>query len=106
MATWRRNVWTGSSTSKSRRRALSITEARQSGAFFNLTREDGTEPPRIHVDRVNKVLDVLPDPIESRPSFGLGLRADLAKGMIRHNGNFVVIHDTDRTVSTERRICP
>jgi purine-binding chemotaxis protein CheW len=53
----------------------------------------------ILVDRVNEVLEVTPEQIEPRPAFGMGLHADFVKGMIRNDGGFVVILDTDHSLS-------
>jgi purine-binding chemotaxis protein CheW len=63
-----------------------------------------TQPLGILVDCVNEVLEVLPEQIEPRPAFGLGLHADFVKGMIRCDGNFVVILDTDRSLSASEMV--
>lgn len=61
--------------------------------------DGGTLPLGILVDGVNEVLEVEAAQIEDRPEFGLGLRTDFVRGMIRRRGQFTVILDTDRVLS-------
>ncbi len=71
--------------------------------------DGGTLPLGILVDGVNEVLEVEAAQIEDRPEFGLGLRTDFVRGMIRRQGQFTVILDTDRVLSAselERLVAP
>lgn len=57
-------------------------------------------PLGILVDGVNEVLEVDADKVEDRPDFGLGLRPDFVRGMIKREGGFIVILDTSKVLST------
>lgn len=77
-----------------RRTCIVIIEIHDAGSA-------ATQPLGVLVDCVNEVLEVAAEQIEPRPAFGLGLHADFVKGMIRQDGDFVVILDTDRCLSTD-----
>lgn len=55
----------------------------------------------ILVDGVNAVMDVESEQVEGRPEFGLALRADFIRGMIKQDGRFMVILDVDRILATD-----
>ena len=57
-------------------------------------------PLGILVDGVNEVLEVDAEKVEDRPDFGLGLRPDFVRGMIKREGGFIVILDTSKVLST------
>ena len=57
-------------------------------------------PLGILVDGVNEVLEVDAEKVEDRPDFGLGLRPDFVRGMIKREGGFIVILDTNKVLST------
>jgi purine-binding chemotaxis protein CheW len=61
--------------------------------------EDGLHPLGIVVDAVNEVLEADPAHIESKPSFGSGLRADFVAGILNLAGRFVVMLDLARVLS-------
>jgi len=61
--------------------------------------EDGLHPLGIVVDAVNEVLEANQEDIESRPSFGSGLRADFVAGILNLAGRFVVMLDLARVLS-------
>ncbi|MEC5384928.1 chemotaxis protein CheW [Uliginosibacterium sp. H3] len=80
-------------------RAVTGIDRRTCIVIIEIASEGEMQSLGILVDRVNEVLDVSADQIEPRPGFGLGVHADFVKGMIRHGDHFVVILDTDRTLS-------
>jgi purine-binding chemotaxis protein CheW len=80
-------------------RAVTEIDRRTCVVIIEISSEGEMQSLGILVDRVNEVLEVSAEQIEPRPSFGLGVHADFVKGMIRHDGHFVVILDTDRTLS-------
>jgi purine-binding chemotaxis protein CheW len=62
--------------------------------------DDGHHALGILVDGVNEVLEVEASQIESRPEFGMGMRADFVNGMIRMDGRFVIILDVNHVLSS------
>ena len=68
--------------------------------------EDSHHALGILVDGVNEVLEVEPGQIEPRPDFGLGLRTDFVKGMIRSDGRFIIILDVTQVLSTNELVAP
>lgn len=53
------------------------------------------------VDAVNEVLEIPRGDIEPPPSFGARIRADFIQGMGKVNGDFVIILNVERVLSTE-----
>ncbi len=53
------------------------------------------------VDAVNEVLEIPRGDIEPPPSFGARIRADFIQGMGKVNGDFVIILNVARVLSTE-----
>jgi purine-binding chemotaxis protein CheW len=53
------------------------------------------------VDAVNKVAQLAADDIEPPPAFGAGIRADFISGMARHDGEFIIVLDVARLLSTD-----
>lgn len=53
------------------------------------------------VDAVNEVLEIPRGDIEPPPSFGARIRADFILGMGKVNGDFVIILNVERVLSTE-----
>ena len=51
-------------------------------------------------DAVNQVVDFRPDEIEPPPSFGTPVRVDYLRGLGKLGGEFVLVLDTDRVLST------
>ena len=62
--------------------------------------DDGQHALGILVDGVNEVLEVEGSQIESRPEFGMGMRADFVNGMIRIDGRFIIILDVNQVLSS------
>jgi purine-binding chemotaxis protein CheW len=62
--------------------------------------EDGHQDIGVIVDAVNEVLEIPDSEIEPAPSFGTRLRPELICGMGKVGGQFVIILDTDRVLST------
>ncbi|MBX6312525.1 MAG: chemotaxis protein CheW [Isosphaeraceae bacterium] len=48
------------------------------------------------VDRVSDVLDLLPGEVQPPPALGLGGGSAFVRGLIRHQGRFLLILDLDR----------
>ncbi|MGE3771306.1 MAG: chemotaxis protein CheW [Gammaproteobacteria bacterium] len=53
------------------------------------------------VDAVSQVLEIPPEGVEPAPSFGAKLRADFIAGMGKIDGDFVIILNVERILSTE-----
>lgn len=53
------------------------------------------------VDAVSQVLEISPEDVEPAPSFGAKLRADFIAGMGKIEGDFVIILNVERILSTE-----
>lgn len=68
--------------------------------IIELAIDDGHHALGILVDGVNEVLEVEAGQIESRPEFGMGMRADFVNGMIRMDGRFVIILDVNHVLSS------
>ena len=51
-------------------------------------------------DAVNQVVEFAPDEIEAPPSFGTPIRVDYLQGLGKLGGEFVLILDTDRVLSS------
>ena len=51
------------------------------------------------VDSVNEVIDIIPESIETTPSFGMDIRTDFIGGMGRVNNRFVILLDLDKVLS-------
>jgi purine-binding chemotaxis protein CheW len=66
--------------------------------------DDGHHALGILVDGVNEVLEVETTQIESRPEFGMGMRADFVNGMIRIDGRFIIILDVNHVLSSTELI--
>jgi purine-binding chemotaxis protein CheW len=62
--------------------------------------EDSFHALGILVDGVNEVLEVESGQIESRPEFGMGMRADFVNGLIRLGNRFVIILDVAQVLSS------
>jgi purine-binding chemotaxis protein CheW len=80
-------------------RAATQIDRRTCIIIIEIASEGVLQPLGILVDRVHEVLEVSPEQIEPRPTFGLGLHADFVKAMIRQGDHFVVILDTDSSLS-------
>ena len=52
-------------------------------------------------DSVQEVIEMEPDSIEPAPHIGTSLNTDFIKGMGKHEGNFIMILDIDRVLSSE-----
>ncbi len=67
--------------------------------------EAGTESERqdvgVVVDAVSQVLEIPPEEVEPAPAFGARLRADFIAGMGKIDGEFVIILDVERILSSE-----
>ena len=57
---------------------------------------DPTRVAGLLVDRVSDVLDVPPEAIQPAPKAGLGGGSAFVRGLIRHQGKFLLIMDLDR----------
>ncbi|WXL26789.1 chemotaxis protein CheW [Ectopseudomonas mendocina] len=53
----------------------------------------------VMVDAVNDVLEVRPDQLEHKPSFGAKVRSDFIAGILRHDEQFIVVLDAARVLS-------
>jgi len=62
--------------------------------------ENGRIVMGVLADSVNQVVEFRPDEIEPPPSFGTPIRVDYLKGLGKLGGEFVLILDTDRVLST------
>jgi purine-binding chemotaxis protein CheW len=51
-------------------------------------------------DSVQEVIDLEPEQIEPAPKVGMQLNTDFIKGMGKHNEQFIIILDIDRSFST------
>lgn len=80
------------STEATRRTCIVIVEVEADGTHQDIG---------VIVDAVNEVLEIPGSEIEPAPSFGTRLRPDLIRGMGKVGGNFVIILDTDRVLSTD-----
>jgi purine-binding chemotaxis protein CheW len=56
-------------------------------------------PIGLLVDAVNEVIDVDRSLLEPRPSFGLGIRAEFVRGMLRRDQRFMVVLEPDQVLS-------
>lgn len=75
------------------------TIARRTGIIIVDARRDTNRPGRrlgILVDAVNKVLHVADGDIQPPPDLGTDLRAEVIKGMARHEDQFIVILDLEQ----------
>ncbi len=52
------------------------------------------------VDSVNQVLEASPDDVEPPPNFGLKLKLEYLKGLVRSGEGFIVLLESDRVLST------
>jgi purine-binding chemotaxis protein CheW len=50
----------------------------------------------LRVDRVSDVLDVLPEEVQPAPGLGLGGGSAFIRGLITHQGRFLLVMDLDR----------
>jgi purine-binding chemotaxis protein CheW len=80
-------------------RPLTAIGRRTCVVIIEIAGDNGPMPLGILVDGVNEVLEVDAEMIEDRPEFGLGLRTDFVRGMIRRDGRFIVILDTAQVLS-------
>lgn len=55
----------------------------------------------IMVDAVNAVLEVEPQQLESRPSFGARIRADFIAGILKQNEQFIIVLDIPQVLSLD-----
>jgi purine-binding chemotaxis protein CheW len=53
------------------------------------------------VDRVNQVMDILPEEIEPPPSFGTPIRVDFIKGLAKKERTFTLILAIDKILSLD-----
>jgi purine-binding chemotaxis protein CheW len=53
------------------------------------------------VDRVNQVMDILPEEIDPPPSFGTPIQADFIKGLAKKEKNFILILAMDKILSLD-----
>lgn len=79
-------------TGVSRRTSIVIVEIEYDGAKHVLG---------LVVDRVNAVMEIPAEDIESAPAFGARINADFISGMARMQGRFVIILNIARTLSIE-----
>lgn len=63
--------------------------------------EDAMQPLGVIVDAVDEVVEVGDAQIESRLSFGSGIRADFVASILRLEGGFVIALDLDKVLSSE-----
>ncbi|SCK29376.1 chemotaxis protein CheW [Vogesella sp. LIG4] len=61
--------------------------------------DKGPLPLGILVDGVNEVLEVSAEQVEDKPDFGLGLRPEFVRGMIRQQNRFIVMLDIGHVLS-------
>jgi len=52
------------------------------------------------VDRVSDVLEFSPEEVQPPPQLGLGKATPFVRGLIRHQGGFLLVLDVDRVFST------
>jgi purine-binding chemotaxis protein CheW len=85
-------------------RSETIIGRRTCVVIIEIAIDDGNHALGILVDGVNEVLEVEPTQIESRPEFGMGMRADFVNGMIRIDGRFIIILDVNQVLSSSELI--
>lgn len=85
-------------------RSETIIGRRTCVVIIEIPVEDAHHAIGILVDGVNEVLEVEASQIESRPEFGMGMRADFVNGMIRLDGRFVIILDVGQVLSSSELI--
>jgi purine-binding chemotaxis protein CheW len=82
-------------------RGLTAIGRRTCVVIIEIPIEDGYHALGILVDGVNEVLEAEDGQIESRPEFGMGIRADFVNGMIRLDGRFIIILDIAQVLSSD-----
>lgn len=63
--------------------------------------EDERQDVGVVVDAVSQVLEIPPEEVEPAPAFGAKLRAEFIAGMGKIEGDFVIILNVERILSTE-----
>lgn len=63
--------------------------------------EEGLIPVGVIVDAVGEALDVSPEQIAPRPSFGSGLRSDFVASLLRIQASFVSVVDMNTVLSLQ-----
>jgi len=53
------------------------------------------------VDRVNQVMDILPDDIEPPPAFGTSIQSNFIRGLAKRDKTFIIILAVDKILSLE-----
>lgn len=61
---------------------------------------EGRQVVGVIVDAVNEVLEIPGEEIEAPPSFGARIRVDFIQGMGKVNGDFVILLDVGRVLSS------
>jgi len=82
-------------------RAPTATGRRTCVVVVEMPGEEGMQLVGVLVDSVSEALEVEPDQLERRPSFGTGLRADFVGGMLKVDGRFMVVLDLARVLSMD-----
>lgn len=82
-------------------RACTTIGKRTCIVIVEVEREDGLQLLGIIVDAVNAVLDVSPQQLESRPSFGARIRADFIAGILKQDEKFVIVLDIPQVLSLD-----
>jgi len=63
--------------------------------------EGKKNPIGVIVDRVNQVMDILPEEIEPPPSFGTPIRVDFIQGLAKRDRTFILILAIDKILSLD-----
>lgn len=63
--------------------------------------DDAGQGIGVMVDAVNKVVHLGDDDIKAPPAFGTGIRCDFISGMAKYDGEFIIVLDIARVLSTD-----
>ena len=69
--------------------------------IIEVNTDEGKQDIGVVVDTVSEVLEIPDTEIEPAPAFGARIRTDFIAGMGKVNGNFVIILNVDKVLSTE-----
>ncbi|MDY0074200.1 MAG: chemotaxis protein CheW [Thauera sp.] len=80
---------------------LSKISRRTCIVIVELEGEEGSQDLGVIVDAVNEVLEIPRSEIEPPPAFGAKIRADFIQGMGKVDGEFIIILNVERVLSTD-----
>ncbi|MFC3150044.1 chemotaxis protein CheW [Litoribrevibacter euphylliae] len=70
-------------------------------AILEIPYEDTTAVIGVVVDSVKEVIDIMPDQIDTPPSFGAQIKAQFIQGVANIGKHFVIILDGEKVLSVE-----